>query len=229
MAESTSQNQSVYRLRWIGYGLLIFALIDALFILIPPGFTNPEWEFQAIGNLVERVVVPLLGLGFVFFGEYYDRRPGEKIPIKILSWLCLLLAVLYILMLPLGLLSTLRIKGQLDEQARVQVERGLAQLNQVETQLKTQLNQLKPEDLRRLVEQARSQGVTVTTDNPEALKAELLTRLNAARQQLPQRAEQEIGQRKQGLYKNAVKWLLGAFLGAVLFFILWRSTAWARE
>ncbi len=40
----------------LGYGLLAFALIDYIDILIPSHFTNPEWELQTLGRLVEHGV-----------------------------------------------------------------------------------------------------------------------------------------------------------------------------
>jgi len=33
---------------------------------------------------------------------------------------------------------------------------------------------------------------------------------------------------KMGLLKNSVKWNLGALVASVLFFILWKSSRWAR-
>ena len=61
------ENRSFSLLRMIGYILLVFSLIDYIGILIPPRLTDPPWEFQAMGRLVEHVWSPLLGLAFVFF------------------------------------------------------------------------------------------------------------------------------------------------------------------
>ncbi len=85
------QGFSIYRLRWIGYGLLILSLLDTIAVLIPANFGNRLWELQTIGAVVERVPVPLLAMALIFFGEGYDRRGLEDIFLKVLSWVCLLL------------------------------------------------------------------------------------------------------------------------------------------
>jgi hypothetical protein len=48
----SEQGFSVYRLRWVGYGLLILSLLDTIAVLTPPQFLNHVWELQTIGALV---------------------------------------------------------------------------------------------------------------------------------------------------------------------------------
>lgn len=224
MTESVSENRSIYRLRWLGYGLLLFALMDAIQILIPLGFTNPAWELQTIGALVERVPVPLLGLGLVFFGEFYDRTRLEKLPLKVLSWLCLIVAVLFVLMVPLGVLSTVRLNTQTGEQVNNQVQQQLSQLKQLEDQL----NQSKPEELQTLASRLSNFGISVNTQNPEGLKTEILSRINRVRSQVQEQSQVGRAGQRAALLKNAIKWNLGALIAATLFFILWKTTDWAR-
>ena len=71
---TTSQDQarqlfSSGILRLVGYGLLVMAIIDLLFLLIPPQLMNPLWEFQTMGAIVERIPVTLLGIVLVYYGE----------------------------------------------------------------------------------------------------------------------------------------------------------------
>jgi hypothetical protein len=224
MAESANENRTVYRLRWVGYALLLFALIDTIALLIPPEFTNPLWELQTIGQMVERVVVPLLGFALVFFAEFHDRTQIEKWVLRILSWLCLLLAVVFLLMIPLGVMNSMRINSQAQQAVSTQVNQRLQQLDVLEKQL----NQSGPEDIQKLAAQLASQGIQVDAQNPEKLKADVLTRLKAAREQLKTQVQAGQSDQQKNLFKNAVKWNLGALIASVLFFILWRSTDWAR-
>ncbi|NJK39107.1 MAG: hypothetical protein HC920_16110 [Oscillatoriales cyanobacterium SM2_3_0] len=99
--------------RWVGYGFLLLTLLDIAEILFPPRFMNPAWELQAMGQLVERVAVPLLGFILVFFGERNSRERWEVPLVKLFSWLTLLYAVLYFLLVPLGVINTLRIDKQI--------------------------------------------------------------------------------------------------------------------
>ena len=64
-------------IRWVGYGLLILALFDVIEMFIPARFMNPNWEFQTIGALVERVAVPLIGFAFVFLAGLNERSNIE--------------------------------------------------------------------------------------------------------------------------------------------------------
>lgn len=224
MTQATNENKSVYRLRWIGYGLLVFAFIDVVQILFPPQFMNPAWELETIGQLIERIPVPLLGLALVFFGEFYDRVAIEKILLRVLSWLSIVLAVLFLLLAPYGIVSALRIDGQAGQQITQQVD---AQMNQLK-QLEDQMNQSKPEEIKNLATQLSSQGITVDTSNPENLKTEVISRIGKVRETLQARSKAGRSEQQMKIYKNSIKWSLGALISSALFFILWKTTDWAR-
>lgn len=218
------QELSVYRLRWVGYGLLVLSLFDTIAVLIPPDFLNPVWELQTIGALVERVPVPLLGLALIFWGEDYDRTNWEEIILKVLSWVTLLLAILCLLMLPLGLVNTLRINGQNSQQITAQSQQQLTQLQQVQDRL----NKGSPEELKTLATELNRLGLQVDAQKPEELKTQLLSRIPQAKQQLENQTKTVQSNQRLALFKNAIKWMLGALISSVLFFTLWRGTGWAR-
>lgn len=225
MTESATENRSVYRLRWVGYGLLVFALLDVISVLIPLEIGNPAWRLQTIGALVERVVVPLLGLALVFFGEFFDRRPIEKFLLLGLSWLCLLLALLSFMLAPTALLNTLGLDNQAGQQVDAGVQQRLGQLKQLEDQI----NQGKPEDITKFATQLNSVGITkLDTQDPEKAKADLLARIKLVREQTATQAQSARSTQRLGLFKNTVKWALGAVIAGVLFFILWKTSNWAR-
>ena len=114
---TTSQDQarqlfSSGILRLVGYGLLVMAIIDLLFLLIPPQLMNPLWEFQTMGAIVERIPVTLLGVVLVYYGEKSDRASIETLLLKILSWLSLVAAIFLLLMVPLSITNSFRIYYQ---------------------------------------------------------------------------------------------------------------------
>lgn len=223
MAESTTENQSIHRFRWIGYGLLGYAFMDLVQVLYPPKFFNPAWEVQTIGSLIERIIVPLLGMALVFFGEFYDRNRLEKRLLNVLSWLCLVLAIVCLLVIPLGVFGTARLDFQNNQQVNRQAEQQLAKFNKLESQL----NQSSPNDIRSLAAQA---GMSINpTKDPQAIKAEMLSQLTAVRSKVQSQIEENRTAQKQTLFKNSIKWNLGALLASSLFFILWKSSAWARQ
>ncbi len=223
MAESTTDNRSKYRFRWVGYGLLAYALMDVIQVLYPPQFMNPAWEVQSIGTLVERVVVPLLGMALVFFGEFYDRTRLEKILLKVLSWLCLGLTIAFLLGIPLVVFGTARLDFQNDQQINRQAEQQLLKLSKVESQLR----QGSTSDIQALATEA---GIPVApAKDPQALRSDLLSRLGNFRAQVQSKIDETRTAQKQTLFKNSIKWNIGALLASSLFFILWKSTDWARR
>jgi len=218
------QGFSIYRLRWVGYGLLILSLLDTISVLTPANFGNRLWELQTIGALVERIPVPLLAMALIFFGEDYERRRFEDIFLKMLSWVCLLLALIFILMLPLGIFGTISVNNQNSQQITTQANQQLAQLQQVEERLKKGT----PEDLNNLASELTRLGVQADTKNPQELKNQILSRITPAKERLQTQSAAVQSNQRLALLKNAVKWLLGALISAVLFFMMWRGTDWAR-
>jgi len=224
MSGSQEQGLSIYRLRWVGYGLLLFALVDTFQVLYPLQLTNPAWELQTMGALVERLPVPLLGLVMVFFGEDYNRTGLEGIFLKLVSWLCLLLAILSLLLVPLGVTNTLRLNNQNNQRIEAQAQQRLAELEQIETQV----SQGSSGDLINLAEELNRLGLPVDVSNPDGLKSDILSRVATAKERLPGQSEATRNNQLQVLLKNSVRWNLGALIASVLFFYIWRGTYWAR-
>jgi hypothetical protein len=218
------QTFSIYRFRWIGYGLLVLSFFDIIATFTPPNFLNPVWELQTIGALVERVPVPLLGLAFIFSGEEIDRSNLEELVLKFLSWLCVLLSLLFLLMIPLGIVNTLKINNQNNQQIAQQAGQQLSQLKQVEDRL----TKGTPEDLKNLATELTKLGVQANTQNPEELKKQILSRIDPAKQNLETQSKAVQSSQRLVLLKNSVKWVLGALISSVLFFTLWKGTDWAR-
>lgn len=224
MSGSQEQGLSIYRLRLVGYGLLLFALADTLLVFYPPQFTNAAWELQTMGAVVERLPVPLLGLVMVFFGEDYERNRLEDIFLKIVSWFSLLLAIAFLLLLPLGINNTLRINAENNQGIQAQAQQRQAELEAVETQV----NESSSGDLQNLALELNRMGLPVDTANTQALKSDILARVATAKEQLPGQTQAARNNQRQVLLKNSFKWNLGALIGSILFFYIWRGTYWAR-
>ena len=216
-----SQQGSMTIVRSLGYGLLLLALFDIVEMFVPPNFMNPAWEFQTFGALVERVPVPLIGLVLVFFGEMNSRTKWEFPILKLLSWLTLLFALLFFLMIPLGVGNTLRLNNQSVAQISTQSKQQLSQAEQVEKQL----NQATPQQIDNFL---KSQGRSLDGKNPEELKSQILSQVSKAKEQIQTQAEATQSLQGLSLIKSSVKWNLGALVAGSLFITLWKGTRWAR-
>lgn len=213
---------------WIGYGLLILSLIDVIVLLFPPQLMNPAWEFQTMGGLVERTAVPLIGFLLVFYGQQIGRFQWEFPLVRILSWLTLVIALLFLLLIPLGIVNTIRLDKQAQSQISSQVDLNINQIEEIKKQLQTVQT---PEDMENLLRALDSQGRAPDIQTPEQLqkvKDELSTFISNAESQLSNRANVVQSGQRQTLLKNSIKWNLGALISATLFFMIWRATRWAR-
>ncbi|MBD1911489.1 MULTISPECIES: HpsJ family protein [unclassified Leptolyngbya] len=208
-------------IRMVGYGLLLLSLLEYLTILIPPQLMNPEWEFSAMGQMVERVPVPLLALALVFLGDTQTRQAWERPCLKVLSWLALGFSLFLFLMIPLwGVMDTMRLntmnEATINQQFQAQTERF--------TQFEQQLNQATPEDIANFLS---SQGIKLE-ESTQPPKEQIMGQLQTLRQQMQTQADAEKAARRNTLLQSSIKWNLSALISSVLFAYVWYLTPWAR-
>lgn len=214
---------SIAILRWTGYSLLIFAAIDLLVVIYPPDFLNPSWEFRTIGQIVERVPVPLIGFGFAFLGDPNDWKLPERLLLKVLSFLSLAIAAAFFFMVPLGIVDTVRLNNQLKEGISTRVEQGIVQLDQVEDAI----GQVEDENLGQLARRFRLEDLA--DDNPQEIRSELLGRVDQAKLRLERQANISRSQQRRTLLENAFKWNTGAFLSCLMFAFIFVKTDRIRQ
>ena len=224
LSEAVEQQTSLL-VRWLGYGLLLSALVDYIFIIVPPQFTNPLWEFQTIGALVEHAAIPLLGLIFVFYRHKGYILKREKNLLRFLSWLSLVVGLLYLLMLPLGIADTWRIYHASNAQITAQLSQQSQQFQKIKGQLDEATTH---EQLKQLVASLNPQG-SLQINDPQAFKDQFLAEISQAQQNLQVQADSVRTNESQTLIKNSLKWNLGALIAGGLFILIWRLTRWARS
>ncbi|WP_197036067.1 HpsJ-like protein, cyanoexosortase A-associated [Fischerella sp. PCC 9605] len=218
-AYKMADSMNIFRV--LGYGLLLLALFDILEMFIPPGFMNPAWEFQTFGALVERVPVPLIGFVLVFYGEKYSRKEWEFRILKFLSWLTLLLALLFLLLIPLGIANTVRLTNTTVSKINILSQQKLTQAEQLEKQL----NQATPEQINNFL---KSQGRSLEGQNPQEVKNQILSQISQAKEKIQTQTKATQSSQRTKLLKNSIKWNLGALVSAALFLSIWQGTRWAR-
>jgi hypothetical protein len=208
---------SVGIFRRVGYGLLLLALFDLLATLLPLNLMNPLWQFETMGAIVERVAVPLIGLVLVFFGEEKFRSSLEQNFLKFIRWLCLLVGVLFFLLIPLGITSTLQVKKVNDTQMGEQFKQQKSRIDRVERQL----NSIQDQELENFI---KSQGRTLDGQTPQQARQQFIEKINKDKSQLKNQFEQAKATRRLTLLKNLAKWSLGALVSGVLFIYIWFLT-----
>lgn len=131
-------------LKVVGTILILSFLVDFLILLFPFQPTNRLWQIDLATALVDRGIVPLVGLGMLFAGHWFDNvedgsRPGIDLryPALILSSI---LGLMFLLIFPLHLNNIRQASVQTVEEINHKAEQEETQLNNQLTQVQAQLN-----------------------------------------------------------------------------------------
>lgn len=220
------EQRSFALLRLIGYFLLVFSLVNYLSLLIPPRFTNPNWEFQVQGQMVDNIWSILLGLTFVFlFNEHSIVKTKQIAILKLLSWVCLLIGIVYILMIPLGINNTQKIYTNANNQFNIQ--KGQQQKQTVEiTQRLQQVTSVE-----QLGGIAASLNISIDpnlSQSPEKLKEQISQQIETSAQNTIKTASRAKREQSINLIKTSVRVNLGSLLSGICLIGIWKLTKWVR-
>ncbi len=128
-------------LKLVGVILIISSLLDYLTLAIPSERLDFQWQFNFITQVVDRGIVPMVGIAFILVGYWIDASAGSavkksgfelRVPIFILSSF---LGLIFLLLVPLHL-NNLR---QVSSSTLTQIEQ---RADQAESNLKAQYDQL---------------------------------------------------------------------------------------
>ncbi|WP_293130240.1 HpsJ family protein [Microcoleus sp. bin38.metabat.b11b12b14.051] len=211
-------------LKVVGIILILSALLDCI-VLSLPGETsdilNRGWQLAAATQIVDRGIIPLMGIALLMTGFWVDSSSGVSIDrrnvwVDLRFWALLissLLGLIYLLLVPVHLNNTrLELKdalaqvdkeaGQAEGQLEAQIksEQFKAQVEQLKSQRRSQIGALLQDD-------AKLQQALKSPDVPKELKAVLQESksdpkaldkfLEQQAQELPNQARNEIRTRKQ--------------------------------
>lgn len=218
--------KTLHLARLLGYGLLVIGFVDLLYILLPPQLTNPIWEYQAIGDIVKLVPVPLLALLLIFAGEHALRRKREPQLLAILSWLTLVISILFFLLLPLIITDAFRI----DRFNKTQIDTEVTQQKRKLTATKKQLQNMDSEQLKYFIPTPDKTGsLGLLPNSPDQAKTSIAENLERAKAKADAQAEEARRNVTANLVKNTFKLFAESLLSAFLFLMIWSRTEWARQ
>lgn len=211
-------------LKVVGIILILSALLDCIVLSLPgeaSDMINRGWQLAAATQIVDRGIIPLMGIALLMTGFWVDSSTGVSIErrnfwLDLRFWALLissLLGLIYLLLVPVHLNNTrLELKDAL-----VQVDREAGQAEgQLEAQMKseqfkTQIEQLKSQRRSQIGALLQDEGKMAQALNspevPKELKAVLRDSKNDPKaldkfleqqaQELPNQARNEIRTRKQ--------------------------------
>jgi hypothetical protein len=228
MTTLQSQERQVFSssiLRLVGYGLLLLAVVDLLFLLMPAQI-SPLWKLQTMGAIIERTPFILLAMVLIFSEPKSDRSFLEVVMLKVFSWVSLIAAVVLILVIPLNIDNSLRIYDQHDAKTDAQFVRQKDNLQQFQQQLAAANSK---NEIAAILQQQARQTVNIPESvNLQKLKTDIIANLKNNQDNITSQIEVFRAQKRSLLLKQCLKWNLGALIASILFFMIWKSTKWAR-
>ncbi len=169
-------------LKLIGVIFILSSLLDYITLAVPLNLESQSWQIGLVTSIVDRGVVPLVGIGFILVGYLIDgladanplKKSGFnlKLPVYILS---ALLGLLFLLMVPLHLNNLNSAKTDALERIQQGAGQGAEQIQQFLTQVDTlsrnpnQLNQ-QIQRLNQAIEAGQVQGRQLNVQQLETLR-----------------------------------------------------------
>ncbi|MBV9389737.1 MAG: HpsJ family protein [Chroococcidiopsidaceae cyanobacterium CP_BM_ER_R8_30] len=202
--------------RIAGYGLLVISFLDIIASFFPTHLGNPNWEFALVKSLIGNFPGALIGVVLVFVSETNLRL------FKLLSKACLVVTVLYLLLLPLGISSAVRINQDNQRQFVAFTNQRLLPLQQLREQLSKATT---AQDLTQFLTRLNPQGPPPEITNPQATKKQLLAKLDTTENNLKTEIAAKQSDTRLNLFQQALRLNLEAIICALVFFALWRSTS----
>lgn len=143
MNSSTTSPFTSLALKLVGIILIISSLVDYLVLLIPFQIQDRDWQINLTGQLVDRGVVPLVGIGLLLIGYWIDTLANTsnisqksgldlRMPAFIVASF---LGLVFLLLVPVHL-NNLR---YVSSNALTQIQQGT---DQVENKIKAEFEQL---------------------------------------------------------------------------------------
>ena len=219
--------QTFFVLRNLGYCLIFLFLLDFAALLTPPKFTDSSWELNLFGQVIERIPLLLLSFPLALFGEYNLRKEWEKLILKIVSWLAMVIAVLLMFGVPLTIVNTVRVQGLQQADLLANVTKQTVPMQEISNRLtKAESDSEILEVLRVLNPQQKSSIDKI--DDPKAVKNKLLNELTASLTKID--SELAIQKRRIFVYlwKNSVKWIIATLASVIFLLYVWQQSKWAR-
>jgi hypothetical protein len=164
----------------VGLLLIVSSLLDYLILAIPLQLLNRQWQLGYTTQLVDRGIIPLMGVALLLLGFWIETNSGTAKPprtpfLDLRFWgliFSTVLGVVFLLLFPLHLnnvrleraaaLETIKEQANQQETVlsqRISSSQGQQQISQLQTQFKDELQKLLSDD-QRLEERLASEEVS---------------------------------------------------------------------
>jgi len=210
--------------RYVGGLLLLFFMIESAFSLTALRLRNPASELQFASQMSDRIPLALLGLALLFCHPRFLRTKVEAVVLRFLSALPLLLAAIYVLLIPLTSLAAANYFRSttfgLDQMVAEQLKRLHA--------VRDATLALSPEQQQTMVERYNQSNPRAPQVDVDAFLKTLQEEVKTSEGKLEQERRKGIQAQQKNLYISQGFLLLKLVAGSAAFFFLWTLARWAR-
>lgn len=177
-------------LKLVGVIFVLSFLVDLVTLAVPFNWQNPQWQLGFVTSVVDRGIVPMVGISLVLIGYWIDSASGAtaakpsgaglKLPLFILASV---LGLLFLLLVPVHLNNL----NQAKTTALQRIEQGAGQGEEQIQAFLAQINNLSqnPQQLDREIQQ-RNQVIETGQFQGRQINAQQLEALRQQRDQLQQ-------------------------------------------
>lgn len=223
------ENLSYPLIPLIGYGFLGLTLFDHINIIYPAKIFEPTWIVETLGQITERIPTLWIGLLLVFFRREGFTRKWELGVLKFLSWLTLILGIIYLLMTPMLIGNTARVYRLID----TQIDAKASEQSQKLERAKEQINATNEKDISAYLQyQRQNSSINRTLNTPpvqsKQFKENLLLQANRNLSELQVNTQNYKTSQFTELIKRTAKWTLGNLLSTFVCVWIWHLTRWTR-
>ncbi len=206
----------------VGAALVIFALFQYAYIIYPLQPGNADWEFLVIGALVDNAFTPILGIALFLFGVSMEMPLWRLVGARILTWLSLVLALVYILLIPLGINDARRLSNIMNGQMATAENISMSQRQKVNQALDSATSMQELEVLTtvlNLTPSMEQRDKQMPEDSFVARREWLRETIKSNQRRMLKEAKNLFHANKTTLRKDAIKAVFGcAFLAAIYFY-----------
>jgi hypothetical protein len=176
-------------LKFVGAILVLSSMLDYITLAIPLNWQDQSWQINLTNSLVDRGIVPMVGMCFLLVGYSMSigdsNSPMAKLDMRLPAFiLACALSLLFLLLVPLHLNNL----SQASSKVLTQIESGA---NEAETRIKTQFDQLtelskNPTQLKNIDTQLVqiTQAISTGKYNGRSLSAQEIQQLEGTKTQL---------------------------------------------
>ena len=210
--------------RFTGGLLLAFFLIETFSSLVDLRLRDPASELRFASQMTDRIPLALLGLVLLLCHPRFLRKKIESSALRILATLPLVLAVGYLLLIPLTMFAAANFFRNATFGLAQQVEE---QVKKVRAVRDATLN-LSPEEQQAMVDRYNQANPKKQAVDVPGFLNTLNEEVRSSEARLEQERRKVMGTQQKNLYGAQLVQSLKILAGATAFFFLWRLTAWAR-